>query len=96
MLPMAGSLSVTVLEVAHVSIHGDRYLDLLVQTPEQVELNQASKVRVPWHALADAQPPTPGQRVVITFLMQQVTGLHAAPFASPTSTPPAAEPPAQP
>ena len=79
MLPIAGSLQFDVVGVAPVSIHGDTYYDLLVQNEQHKQTGQAAKLRVPSHALANGQPPQPGERVNLTFLMQQVTRCEVLP-----------------
>ncbi len=73
MLPLAGTISGRVISATPVSIHGDRYLDLLVQTPEQVATDQATRLRVAAHAVAAGETLVPGHAVRVTFLMQQVT-----------------------
>ncbi len=73
---LTGSIEARVLEVSSVSIHGDQYADVLIQTDEQVARNEASRVRVPSHAWPNGRMPTTGQRVRIEFLMQQVTSVR--------------------
>jgi len=74
MLPIAGSVRFDVVAVSPVSIHGDAYFDVLVQSAEHKAAGQAAKLRVPQHALAAGRVPQPGEAVEISFLMQQVTG----------------------
>jgi hypothetical protein len=75
---LAGSISVVILELAELSIHGDRYLDALVQTPEQAARNEASRVRIPTHAVAPGLTLGLGSRVTLTLLMGQVTRVEPA------------------
>ena len=70
--PIAGSVRARVLEVGRTSIHGDEYVDLLVQTAEQAPNNEASRVRVPVHACAGSALDI-GTVVTVEFLMGQVT-----------------------
>ena len=72
-LPLAGHISGRVISASPVSIHGDRYLDLLLQTAEQVATDQATRLRVAAHAVAPGATLAPNQHVRVTFLMQQVT-----------------------
>jgi hypothetical protein len=68
---MIGSWSVEVVGVRPYSIHGDSYYELHVihaDAPQQV-----LAVRVPQHAAE--QPPQPGDRLTLTFLMGQVTSV---------------------
>ena len=76
MLPMIGQVCGRVFDVSPVSIHGDEYFDVLVQTAAQEELGQGTRFRVPRHALADGLPPARGNRVELVLLMQQVTSLR--------------------
>lgn len=79
MLPLAGSIHALVVGVTPVSIHGDLYYDLLIQTPDDASAQRARQIRAPQHACAEGQPPAPGQHVEIQFLMQQVTAVRSAP-----------------
>ncbi|MGH7131826.1 MAG: hypothetical protein ACREJO_07780 [Phycisphaerales bacterium] len=74
---LTGTLEVTVLESAAASIHGDVYHDLLVQTDEQRNRNEASRVRVAVHVCTGG-PPIAGERVRLVLLMGQVTELARA------------------
>lgn len=76
--PIAGTVRATVLDVQRTTIHGDEYLDLLVQTAEQVPNNEASRVRVPVHACT-MSTLTLGDVVAIEFLMGQVTRVTPSP-----------------
>lgn len=82
-IPFAGAIHARILRVAPVSIHGDLYFDLLVEPDDAPPAPDgkllAISVRVPLHAAPNAQPPEPGRRVAIQFLMQQVTALTYAP-----------------
>jgi hypothetical protein len=70
---MIGTWTVDVKAVRPFTIHGDLYYELHVTRPEQPE--QGLAIRVPQHA-AQAEPQ-PGQRLVLTFLMGQVTGVSS-------------------
>lgn len=70
--PITGSVRAKVLAVEHTSIHGDVYVDLLIQTTDQNTNNEASRVRAPVHACAGMRPQV-GLVVTIEFLMGQVT-----------------------
>lgn len=79
-LPFAGSIHATVISVQPVSIHGDLYADLTLVPlgGESDPHGTAIAVRVPTHALPDGAGgpmPTPGRKVSVSFLMQQVTGV---------------------
>lgn len=65
-LPLVGSVEVIVRDWRPVSIHGDRYLDLLVSPDDRPPI----PLRVP--ATACATSPTTGARVRLTLLMRQV------------------------
>lgn len=69
---LAGTFIATVLESRGVSIHGDSYADLLVQTDEQQPRGEASRVRVAAHSWR-GPPAVPGDRVEFRLLMGQVT-----------------------
>jgi len=72
-LPMIGTWTVTVNESRPFTIHGDEYLELHVTHAEDASHHL---VRVPRHA---ATMPVPiGGRVVLTFLMGQVTEVRPA------------------
>ena len=76
MLPLAGSIRGRLIEVRQVSIHGDRYLDLILQRPEQEGTAQATKLRVPIHAIKGGESAlTPGVMLNCSLLMGQVTGV---------------------
>jgi hypothetical protein len=83
MLPLIGTVQAVVLSVTPVSIHGDTYIDLLVQTREQAGTASGSRFRVPTHALADGREPAPGSVVELQLLMQQVTALRILGDATP-------------
>ncbi len=77
MLPLAGSIRGRLIEVREVSIHGDRYLDLIVQRPEQEGTAQATKLRAPIHAIKGGEGAlTPGVMLNCSLLMGQVTGVE--------------------
>jgi len=76
MLPLAGSIHALILSVTPVSIHGDMYFDLVLQTAEDAAANRAKQIRVPVHACNGGRPPEVGERVEVQFLMQQVTGVR--------------------
>jgi hypothetical protein len=70
-LPMTGSWTVEVKAVRPFTIHGDIYWELAVKridAPAEDVL-----LRVPQHAAKIE--PAPGQRISVTFLMGQVTGI---------------------
>ncbi len=75
--PMVGTWSVEVRGVQPYTIHGDLYYDLYVlRTDEPVPPGAAAShfaLRVPQHA-AESEPQI-GDRLVVTFLMGQVTGV---------------------
>ena len=73
--PMVGTWTVTVQAVRPFSIHGDLYYELHVTRDEQP--GQVLALRIAHHA-ATAGEPRPGQRLVLTFLMGQVTKAEAA------------------
>lgn len=68
--PLIGDWTVQVKAVRPFTIHGDLYYELLVAQPDQLE--SAITIRVPQHAVPSQ--PTPGDKLVLTFLMGQVTG----------------------
>jgi len=67
---MLGDWAIEVLAVRPFTIHGDLYYEL-----QAVRTDDADKspcvLRVPQHAVAGS--PMVGQRLVVTFLMGQVT-----------------------
>lgn len=70
-LPMFGSLTGVVAQVAPVSIHGDVYYDIaLTVTPPPA---RPVTVRLPNHLCP--RPPQTGDKVELSFLMQQVNGV---------------------
>ncbi|MBX9738077.1 MAG: hypothetical protein K2X32_14235 [Phycisphaerales bacterium] len=76
MLPLAGDIEGLVISATPVAIHGDRYIDLMLQTPEQEGTDHATRLRVAEHAIAPGTALTPGRRVRVSFLMQQVTAIE--------------------
>lgn len=76
--PMVGSWSVEVRDVQTFTIHGDLYYELRVlRSDEPAPAGSAAPLyvfRVPQHAAQSA--PQPGDRLVVTFLMGQVTGVR--------------------
>jgi hypothetical protein len=76
---MVGSWTVLVNGVRPFTIHGDLYYELTVaRTDDTSESNSSGGflLRVPQHATAS--PPEPGQRLIVTFLMGQVTTARPA------------------
>ena len=74
--PMVGTWSVEVRGVQPYTIHGDLYYDLYVlRTDEPVPPARSFPLRLahPQHA-AESEPQI-GDRLVVTFLMGQVTGV---------------------
>jgi hypothetical protein len=67
---MIGSWQVQVHGVRPYTIHGDLYYELQVTRLDADESNGYA-VRVPQHAVA--QPPAPGNKLSLTFLMGQIT-----------------------
>lgn len=77
MLPLAGSIRGKLIEVREVSIHGDRYLDLIIQRPEQEGTAQATKLRAPIHAIKGGEGVLKvGAMLNCSLLMGQVTGVE--------------------
>lgn len=76
MLPMIGQICGRVFDVSSVSIHGDEYFDVMVQTAVQEELGQGTRFRVAKHALVGGRAPVRGSVVELSLLMQQVTSLR--------------------
>ena len=83
-LPSIGTITATVVGVSSASIHGDVYYDALVVpegTPLSPEASEdeiravAQHVRVPNHLLGSGGPPRPGERLGLTFLLGQLSGL---------------------
>jgi hypothetical protein len=72
--PKVGPWTVPVQAVRPFSIHGDLYYELHVTRDEQP--GQVLALRIAHHAAAGE--PRPGQRLVLTFLMGQVTKAEAA------------------
>ena len=68
-LPMVGTLTVEVLGARAFTIHGDLYYEIHVENPEAPD--QVIGIRVPQHAIEGA--PAAGEKLVLTFLMGQVT-----------------------
>lgn len=83
--PLVGQLLVTLIRAVEVQIHGDRYFDLLVQTPAEAEAGTGSRYRIALHAidqaLLDGQTPrwTLGTTLELSFLMGQVTLVREPP-----------------
>jgi len=67
---MIGSWQVLVHSVRPYTIHGDLYFELTVTKLDE-PATQGYLVRVPQHAIA--QPPNPGAKLELTFLMGQIT-----------------------
>ncbi|MBC7785399.1 MAG: hypothetical protein H7144_16320 [Burkholderiales bacterium] len=73
--PMIGSWQATIDAAKPYQIHGDHYYELLLTLIDEPNGNPSGiSVRVPSHAF-EADPAT-GQRVEITFLMGQATGVR--------------------
>jgi len=70
-IPTFGDVNGTVLQAASVSIHGDIYYDLIMQWEGQAD--QGVKLRVPNHLCS--RPPLAGDRLTLSFLLQQVNGV---------------------
>ncbi|HXE55268.1 MAG TPA: hypothetical protein VN541_19750 [Tepidisphaeraceae bacterium] len=68
--PMIGSWSVRVDAVRPFTIHGDLYYDLQAVRTNDPQ-GQAFSLKIPQHATAGE--PTPGQVLLVKFLMGQVT-----------------------
>ena len=67
--PMMGSWTVEVKSVRPFTIHGDLYFEVQVEEPESG--GRVVALRVPQHAIEGE--PRVGERLVVTFLMGQVT-----------------------
>ena len=84
-LPMIGSFEGTVVGVAPASIHGDVYFDLLlwpagnggsaVPTDEAAVRAGSVHARGPSHLCAGGASPKAGDRLRLTVLMGQVSGV---------------------
>jgi hypothetical protein len=74
---MVGTWSVEVRDVRPFTIHGDLYYELhVLRTDESAPPGGATSLcalRVPQHATQTV--PQPGDRLLVTFLMGQVTGV---------------------
>jgi hypothetical protein len=67
--PLIGDWTVQIQSVRPFTIHGDLYYELhVLETDDSAQMRA---VRVPQHAIIGE--PQPGERVVISFLMGQVT-----------------------
>lgn len=94
----SGVIEASVLAVAPVSIHGDSYADVTVQTDAQRAADVCSVVRVPAHALTLETPAPgpsdrggwrglcPGARVRLELLMGQVVRAGIVPARGPTES----------
>jgi hypothetical protein len=69
--PMVGSWSVEVHAVHPFMIHGDQYYELHVTRVDEPG-GGAFAIKVPQHAVVGE--PRVGQRLLVQFLMGQVTG----------------------
>ncbi len=74
--PMVGSWRVDVQAVRPFTIHGDLYYELHVVRTDEPAGDQVLALRVPQHATAGV--PRPGDRLDVTFLMEQVTAARHA------------------
>ena len=78
--PMVGSWSVEVRDVQPYTIHGDLYYELRVLRTDEPSPPGGNvclfALRVPQHATQSV--PQTGDRLVVTFLMGQVTGVKMA------------------
>jgi hypothetical protein len=72
--PMVGTWTVEVKAVKPFTIHGDLYYELHVTRDEQP--GQVLGLRIPQHVAAVREPQL-GDRLVLTFLMGQVTKAEA-------------------
>lgn len=75
-LPMVGSWPVVVHAARPFAIHGDQYFELDITRTDE-EGNAGFRVRVPSHAFE--KTPTAGDRLVLAFLMGQVTSAKLQP-----------------
>ena len=73
-LPMTGSWSVQIVAVRPFAIHGDVYWEL---TATRIDVPTTGQVllRIPQHAAKTA--PAEGQKLIVSFLMGQVTATAA-------------------
>ncbi|MFO0829987.1 MAG: hypothetical protein U0572_17730 [Phycisphaerales bacterium] len=69
MLPIAGRVDATIAQVVPVTIHGDRYVDLVLDHAQGRDA-----ARVPLHAFA--RHPAVGDRVRLTVLLGQVDSVE--------------------
>ena len=69
MLPLVGTIDATVAHVSPVSIHGDRYLDVVVDHE-----NGRDVARVPLHCFS--RHPDIGTRVRLKILLGQVDAVE--------------------
>ncbi|MBL9150818.1 MAG: hypothetical protein JNM94_19185 [Phycisphaerae bacterium] len=79
MLPLLGSIDVTVLGSTPVEIHGDRYADLVVEVVGGGSGRE--RLRVAAHQVSRA--PQPGDRLRVRFLLGQVDGVEILPETAP-------------
>jgi len=80
MLPLLGSIDVTVLGSTPVEIHGDRYADLVV---EAVGAASGGRERLRVAAHQTSRMPQPGDRLRVRFLLGQVDGVEILPDTAP-------------
>jgi len=75
--PLVGSWQVEIVAARPYEIHSDRYYELLVTRLDDLAGPSAEApeavLRAPAHAFSS--PPAAGQRVAVSFLMGQVTGV---------------------
>ena len=75
--PMVGTWTILVRDVRPFTIHGDLYYELHVtREDDPSSAGQVLALRVPEHAVEGT--PLVGERLVLTFLMGQVTGAKRA------------------
>ncbi len=72
MPPIAGEIVGRVVESTTISIHGDLYYDLVIEPASTA--TEAVRLRAPSHGCPRA--PVPGERIVVSLLMGQVTALR--------------------
>jgi N-formylglutamate amidohydrolase len=79
-LPLIGTVHARVVDAAEVSIHGDRYIDALVEPEPALGApalaGSTVRVRIAAHACRGGRVPVAGDRIRAEMLMGQVTAVE--------------------
>ena len=79
-LPLIGSINARVVEAAEVSIHGDQYIDAVIEPEPALGAPSLAgstiRIRIARHVCQGGRAPQAGDRIRAELLMGQITAVE--------------------